>query len=201
MKARRRARKRRLKVVQTPDDAYSYTSTIYMAWPLLMREDVDLPNHEYTVRPWVKTGHPAMPILANSSNTVAPAITTSSTAVVGATIRVVDSSLDSASSIYSSNGIEPPPPATDTPATSASDRDTPTPTVAGRHSRTPKSLSFRSKDRSISSRPRGMTVPTDGKSHTPERPTRDSDRDSVLSFTPSMSSKHLANWFSGLLGR
>jgi hypothetical protein len=174
-------------------------STMYL-WPVLMPDHLGLPKHEYTIRPWVKTGHPAMPILANAANTVAPAITTPSTAVSGATIRVVDSSLDSAS-IYSSYGIEAPAPRD---APTSSDRDTPTPTLTGRHSRTPKSLSFRGKDRSTPSRSRGMTVPADRKQHTPERQRtkdRESDRDSIASFTPSMSSKHLANWFSGLLGR
>jgi len=160
---------------------------------MLMPNATGPPHHEYTIRPWVKTGHPAMPILANASNIVAPAITTPATA----TIRVVDGSLDTGS-IYSSQGIEP----RDEPV--LQDRDTPTPTFTGRHSRAHKSLSFRGKDKGTPSRSRGMTEPADYKPHTPERQRmrdRDSDRDSVVSFTPSMSSKHLANWFSGLLGR
>lgn len=72
---------------------------------------------------------------------------------------------------------------------------------------------------------RGMTFPhvssrviksgshktLDANPHTPENSStdslqesgsdRDRDADSVLSFTPSMGGKNLANWFSGLLGR
>jgi hypothetical protein len=76
-----------------------------------------------------------------------------------------------------------------------------------------------------SPRSRGMTFPhvssrviksgshktLDANPHTPENSStdslqesgsdRDRDADSVLSFTPSMGGKNLANWFSGLLGR
>jgi hypothetical protein len=76
------------------------------------------------------------------------------------------------------------------------------------------SLSLRSRHKGSpqapSTRPRGKTVPlepqsqtwTDAKPQTPDNTReRDRDTDSVLSFTPSMSGKNLANWFSGLLGR
>ncbi|KAH4119548.1 hypothetical protein HBI40_052730 [Parastagonospora nodorum] len=49
---------------------------------------------------------------------------------------------------------------------------------------------------STPTRPRANTYDP----HTPERK-RDTDADSVVSFTPSTSSKRLANWVSGLLGR
>jgi hypothetical protein len=172
---------------------------------------IGLTNHEYTIRPWVRNGLSVLPILGNASNIAAPAITTPSTAVFGATIRVVESSLDSGS-IYSSRGFETlrgrksPAPSdrdasTPTPTLNGvpSDRDAPTPTLTGRLSRTPKSLSFGGRGKTTPPRHRGMTVPADWRPRTPER--RDTDRDSVVSFTPSISSKHLANWFSGLLGR
>jgi hypothetical protein len=47
-------------------------------------------------------------------------------------------------------------------------------------------------------RARGKTVPL---LSTPSPKTPDRDSESVLSFTPSTSSKQFANWFSGLLGR
>ncbi|KAF1942356.1 hypothetical protein EJ02DRAFT_345838 [Clathrospora elynae] len=100
---------------------------------------------------------------------------------------------------------------------------TPTPTPTSKH-RTPKpSLSFRNRDKpspgTPPARPRGKTVPSGQGLHTsrsqtlmeskskPQTPDgmseRDTDRDtdSVLSFTPSMSGKNIATWFSGLLGR
>ena len=96
--------------------------------------------------------------------------------------------------------------------------------------RTPKtSRSFDDRGRlsldASSPRSRGMTFPhvssrviksgshktSDANQHTPESSStdslqesgsdRDRDADSVLSFTPSMGGKNLANWFSGLLGR
>lgn len=81
---------------------------------------------------------------------------------------------------------------------------------------TPKSsLSLRSRHKaspqSCTARPRGTTLPLEPRpsssrsehdAWTPERNRkRDKDTDSVLSFTPSMSGKNLANWLSGLLGR
>ncbi|KAH7094476.1 actin interacting protein 3-domain-containing protein [Paraphoma chrysanthemicola] len=112
---------------------------------------------------------------------------TAANVTVGTTIRVVESVLASESPI----------------STSANDaRNTPPPMLTGRLNRTSLSMSSRSKDKSSTrttpTRPRGKTIPADRLTNTPER---EGDTDSVLSFTPSVSSKHLANWFSGLLGR
>ncbi|KAF1921832.1 hypothetical protein BDU57DRAFT_535434 [Ampelomyces quisqualis] len=104
--------------------------------------------------------------------------------------------------IYSTMGgtIRVVEPTTETPEPLSSKETTPTPTLP---SRTAKSLSLRSKEKMSAlmtpTRPRGHSVPVP---QTPEKDAdADTDRDSVASFTPSISSKHLANWFSGLLGR
>jgi hypothetical protein len=104
------------------------------------------------------------------------------------TIRVIQGTLDPKSKLSSSE-------------TSITRDPSPTPTPP---SRTFKSLSVRSKEKMSSvlttpTRLRGKTLPADCKPHTPESE-KDRDTDSVISFTPSMSSKHVANWFSGLLG-
>ncbi|KAL6703222.1 hypothetical protein ACN47E_010084 [Coniothyrium glycines] len=76
------------------------------------------------------------------------------------------------------------------------------------------SLSLRSRHKASPPRPvsrqRGKTVPSEARSQpsgcldsrTFEGPkTRGEDADSVISFTPSMTGRNLAQWFSGLLGR
>jgi hypothetical protein len=178
-------------VVQTPHDTLFAKSRIQL-WCVLMRGCIGMPTHRYTVRPWVKAGLPPLQIFADASNGGAPSVSASSAATgsaVGATVRVAESDL----------ALESPNPATVNEA-----RNMPTPTLVGRLNRTPLSMSFRSRDisssRTTPTRPRGKTVPLDYKRNTPEHE-KDQDADSVLSFTPSVSSKHLANWFSGLLGR
>jgi hypothetical protein len=114
------------------------------------------------------------------------------------------------------SGPDSSPELVDPPSSSSKGSRTPTltPTLAKSASmsrtpgkRTPRSL-FSSRDRDkfsphtpSCSRPRGKTVPAytselGFKSKTPEK-----DSDSVLSLTPSSSSRHIASWFSGLLGR
>jgi hypothetical protein len=161
---------------------------------VLMPTSLDKPSHQQPAIPWVQA-QMHVPFIRGYATTSNAVITRSLAQPLIAnhcppstTIRVVEGTLDpkpkpSLSSVASS-------------ATTSIRDSTPTPP-----SRTFKSLSFRSKDKMSSvlttpTRLRGKTVPAP---HTPERE-RDRDADSIISFTPSMSSKHLANWFSGLLG-
>jgi hypothetical protein len=162
-------------------------SLLILFWFVLMPRGLDAPNYRYTVRPWVKVGLPPMQTSSNASKADGPTLTCSSTEIMhnhcGATIRVVEGTI---TSVASNGGV-------------LTRRDASNTTVA---SHTAKSLSFRNKDKTTPTRPRGKTVPADHKPLTPEREReRDGDRDSVISFTPSVSSRHLANWFSGLLGK
>jgi hypothetical protein len=127
--------------------------------------------------------------ITDKSNVSAPSPPTLSHHMfsASATIRAVESSPDLKSSMTSS---------------AASIRDsTPTPTPS---SRTTKDISLRNRDKLMAlatpNHSRSNTVPP----HTPEHHGKkdgDTDTDSIISFTPSMTSRHLANWFSGLLGR
>jgi hypothetical protein len=127
---------------------------------------------------------------------------------VGATIRVVDESTSTSEAETCSSSMDT---ALSTPLTRDDSSSTliHKPSRASSREHTPfcrpkSSRSFRGKDKSsprtLPTRPRGKTLPAELNAHTPDRD-RDRDNDSVLSFTPSVSSKHLANWFSGLLGR
>jgi hypothetical protein len=173
----------------------SFLLLILVPWCVLMPRISGIPGHLYTVRPWVGTGPGPIQVLANASNPVAPLPNKLPAAIhlpLGATIRVVQNTCSPESLKRSSSG--------NASSTTMGTRDTtPTPTLASRTTR--KSLSFRGIDKpsihTTPTRARGNTVPV---ARTPERE-RDGDADSVISFTPSMSSKHLANWFSGLLGR
>jgi hypothetical protein len=164
---------------------------ILLPWRVLMPRTPDIPGHLYTVRPWVETGLGPIQVFANASNPLAPTSTQPPTAKhnpLGATIRVVERTCTPESTKRSSSG--------NASSTTLVTKDTtPTPTTATHLAR--KSLSFRSVDKTTPTRARGNTVPV---ARTPD-PERDRDADSVMSFTPSTSSRHLANWFSGLLGR
>jgi hypothetical protein len=144
--------------------------------PLLMLRRTGISKHRYTIRPWVKTGLPPMPIFTNSPKPEAPVVTTTAAHEShGATTRTLTTTAS-------------------TPVLSH-EREIaiPTPLIP---SRTPRSLILRASNKTTPTRPRGKTVP---ETRTPDRD-KDADTASVVSFTPSVSSKHLANWFSGLLG-
>ncbi|KAF2025110.1 AIP3-domain-containing protein [Setomelanomma holmii] len=149
-------------------------------------------NHGYIVRPWVKSGLPPLQVFADASNGGALPVCNmlmATDGTVGATIRVVETALGTTTPNQSAN---------------LETRNTATLTLTGKLSRTPLSLSFHSEDKpsakTTPTRPRGKTIPADHKFQTPEHE-KDRDAESVVSFTPSVSSKHLTNWFSGLLGR
>ncbi|KAF2872383.1 hypothetical protein BDV95DRAFT_382373 [Massariosphaeria phaeospora] len=165
-----------------------------------------MPELKYTVRPWVRTGLSlTMPVLGSSGLLSTP-ISTDATAVTrSSTIRLVGTT----PATESLRSMQTPNHSSSTLA-----RDTPTPKAASRFNHPSPTLDPPEQPRAAklntlsmrdkpspktppNARPRGKTVPLAGsKTHTPER-----DTDSVLSFTPSTSSKHIANWFSGLLGR
>jgi hypothetical protein len=135
-----------------------------------------VPSHSFTVRPWI------MPPLPSASSPCLAARDFSTS-----TIRIVDTSTSpSASGAQDSVPFEPAPHPTLKDAT----LDSPW----RKHK---PSLSFRSRyaasPRTPPTRPRGKTIPATASS--------DDDAESVLSFTPSVGSKQLATWFSGLLGR
>ena len=155
-----------------------------------------LPCRTYTVRPWVKVGLPQIPMpfshtssLSSSNADFLPPRTESS-------IRVVNRTETTERKKRSSpRGSLTPTPSLQKSASMSSTSDR----------RTPRSLfSAREKDQPSprtppSGRPRGKTIPsasTESGIRTPERNT-----DSALSMTPSTSSKHIASWLSGLLGR
>lgn len=176
------------------------------AWSVLMPVCVDLPWLKYTVRPWVRAGLPlAMPV--TSSSGLSSPVMTDGTDGRMPTIRLVDSLF--MGELQSIDGSRPnsAPPTRDTPTPISTpalkslrpsfEQDT---TGRGTH----QSVLFGPRNKKQASpqtppigRVRGMTVPL--MSSSPATPERNSD--SALSFTPSTSSKHIAHWFSGLLGR
>jgi hypothetical protein len=169
-------------------------------WFVLMPKNLDIPGYRQPALPWVppQTCVSLIRGYADSSNAIACALARPPMVFhcpPSATIRVVEGTIDAKTTNLSSSS--------ETSSTTPTTRDsTPPSTLA---SRTVKSLSIRSKDKmsalTTPTRLRGKTVPADCKPQTPAREReRDRDADSVISFTPSISSKHLANWFSGLLG-
>jgi hypothetical protein len=167
-------------------------------WLALMPKNLDIPYHRQPALPWIQpqTRVPLIRGYANTSNAIARTLARPPMAIhcpPSATIRVVEGTVDAK--------VTNPSSSSETSATTPTTRDTTPPSTLA--SRTVKSLSFRSKDKmsalTTPTHVRGKTVPADCKPQTPVRE-RDRDADSVVSFTPSMSSKHLANWFSGLLG-
>jgi hypothetical protein len=183
--------------VQTPHDTFPAILKVVPRF-VLMHKTLDIPNHRQPALPWaqVQARVPLIRGFASTPNAIARTFARPLMAVhcpPSATIRVVEGTIDPKPPNLSSSSQA-------SSTTTLTKDTTPTPTLARR---TVKSLSFRSKDKmSAHTTPthlRGKTVPTDCKPQTPERE-RDRDADSVISFTPSMSNKHLANWFSGLLG-
>jgi hypothetical protein len=163
---------------------------------VLMPTSLDKLNHQQPAPPWVGAQVHA-PLIRGYATTSHVIITRSLAKSItvnhcppSTTIRVVEETLDPKPKPCSSSKAS---------STTTCTRDiTPTPTPP---SRTLKSLSFRNKDKMSSvlttpTRLRGKTVPVP---YTRERE-RDCDAESIISFTPSMSSKHIASWFSGLLG-
>jgi hypothetical protein len=172
-------------VVKTPHDIFLVLFNLPQ-WFVLMPRRLGKSSHQHVVSSEVKTELAPMQIFVNNPKCDIPILTTASTTALhclfGAAIRVVET--------------------TSTPqlAQPELNKDAQTPTLT---SRTAKPLSFRNNDsKTMSTRPRGKTAPAKYKSPTPEREkARDPDADSVISLTPSIGSKHLATWFSGLLGR
>lgn len=181
-------------------------------WFVLISCSPDCPQLTFTVRPWVKTGLSLhglpSPVLADAPKEK-PSVT----------IRLVGSH----------SRLDADTPHSSRPGSAPSTRSTPTlsahPHVSASHPdpmqdrltperRTPRAELFRPRDETWNQnqnqthsspqtpsmgRARGKTVPLlRGSPRTPESGGR---ADSALSWTPSTSSKHLASWFSGLLGR
>jgi hypothetical protein len=163
-------------------------------WFVLMHTSLDKPNYQQPAPSWIEAQvhvHLTRGYATTSNAVITRSLVKPLTAnhcPPNTTIRVVEGTLDPKPKPSSSS---------DASSTTTCTWDT-TPTPP---SRAFKSLSFRSKDKMSSvvttpTRLRGKTVPA---LHSHERE-KDGDPDSIISFTPSMSSKHLANWFSGLLG-
>lgn len=166
----------------------------------------DLLELQYTVRPWVNNSIPLsmQMALAASSALETSTLTQGGTRIRGADSELVDCHVTTKSLVTPSKASQ-----------QHSDQnlvkqETP------EHKWTPRSsLSLRSRHKASSQtlaiRPRGKTAPLESRlpSAVAEReaPTSEydvkghRDADSVRSFTPSISGKNLANWFSGLLGR
>ncbi|KAL5120464.1 Bud site selection protein 6 [Pleosporales sp. CAS-2024a] len=153
---------------------------------------------------------PSVPCETNTdmSKGSVPTLMATSIPLVGATIRIVETVTHPASTTTSTSDDSTwPSSLEDTTPTPGSTKPLRTATsLKFPSSSTSSSTSSTSKDKlgpSTPTRSRGKTVPADGAPHTPERRKRDSDADtdSIISFTPSMSSKRLANWVSGLLSR
>lgn len=163
-----------------------------------------MPNRTYTVRPWVKVGLPPMSFSPSSSLT-------------GSNPEFGCPKASSTFNVISRTSTPESRKSTATPTLLS--RETVTP-VSSLHKsasvgswpekRTPKSFFGSSRDKEKIGAPRtpplgrarGKSVPlpaseVNSRTQTPER-----NSDSALSMTPSTSSsKQIANWFSGLLGR
>jgi hypothetical protein len=166
---------------------------------------IDLPQLKYTVRPWVRAG-PAFAIPVMSASGFPTPMMTDRTDSRLSTIRLVEPTCGTQFCQRMDRSRL---------SSASSTRDTPTPTHTLESSRpssfsdtqerrTSRSALFGPRDKtlpspksSLTSRARGMTVPI--VSSSPSTPERRSER--ALSITPSTSSKHIVNWFSGLLGR
>jgi hypothetical protein len=185
-------------------------------WFVLISCSSDCPQLAFTVRPWVKTGLSLhglpSPVLAG------PAKEKEST-----TIRLVDSPICLAFDSPHTSRPSPAPSSQCTLTPSAPPHiSTRTLAPSSRldsmqnipECRTRSAVLFGSRDKNqipnqssprtpSTGRARGKTVPLLGGSpRTPESGTTAGGRaDSALSWTPSSSSKNLAGWFSGLLGR
>lgn len=159
---------------------------------------------KYTVRPWVRTSLPLAYPSSCSSGLSTPILSDLSSEKNASTTRLVDSipildlistyeSGRPASTPASSNTLTPP-----LPRTCPQSRLR----LPSSNHRSPESLSRRDANHASPKttptvRARGKTVPMiSSRPHTPERHT-----DSALGYTPGSSSKHIASWLSGLLGR
>lgn len=149
------------------------------------------PQLSYTVRPWVKSGVPLpMQMLAHSPG-LAMQLPYSPTTP---TVRTVESNANPTLSQAGARDAPTPSSIDTTSSHSSLRRHTHKSAPLSLHTRRGNSPSRRSIP---TRRPRGDTASTTP--HTPDH-SRDG-ADSVLSFTPSMRSQQLANWFSGFLGR
>lgn len=142
---------------------------------MLISETLGTLHHQYTVRPWVKRGLPPLPIPANPSD---PTVSISTNGHL-----VLDQVIGITSRSNAPEHIRSPPPQPRRSSTASPSLHTPT-------------------------RPRAQTC-ANLAPNTPEHYQKksftdadlDTDSDSILSFTPSMSGKHLSKWLSGFLGR
>ncbi|KAF2801173.1 AIP3-domain-containing protein [Melanomma pulvis-pyrius CBS 109.77] len=169
----------------------------------------EMPHLKYTVRPWVKNGifkagMPRIPVSPDSSigTSNSDFASTLPSTLSSTTIRIVDST-------HTPNSLQIPDILRSESMPLSRDSKTPTsmsaPGTISPERCTPNAVLFGPRDREKDGetprtpptvRPRGITIPMGSRAQTPER-----DTDSVLSFTPSTSSKHITSWFSGLLGR
>ena len=175
--------------------------------------NLDLSHHSYTIRPWVKTGLPlALPCtnasdsrLLNNGRDAHSRVQPNEAPLDKISVNIIRSADPCTQPDFDNHEShrQSPSPLRDafTPPTLHSSRPSPREGTPITHwSRT---ALFGPRDKTLSPKTpptihiRGKTVPTT----TPSPRTLERSSDSAVSFTPITSSRHIANWFSGLLGR